>query len=540
MESRWVVGVVGALALALAVPAAPAAGAVPGAAEARGSEIAARRAAAAGVEWGPCPEGSGLSKPIVCGTVTVPVDYADPDGETIKLHLSRLPATGPTTERQGALLYNPGGPGGNGMSFPLYPARPGTELWQRLNRAYDLVGFAPRGVGPSAPVSCQDPEEFQRGPSPAPRQPSEAFKRRMNTEAAAYAKGCQADQGTRLAHFTTPNNARDLHTIRAALGEERLNYLGVSYGTYLGSVYATLFPEAVRRMALDSVVNPDPDLIWYESNLRQSLAFESRWSDWKRWVAEHHDVYGLGQAARDVQEKFDAALDAVAREPLRGGVGPKEVHSAFLSVTYTDKLWASMATALAEHSAGRHRHLAVAARPDPNEATEEENGNAVYTAVECSDAPWPTDWERWDRDHTELARVAPFETWDNAWMNLPCAHWPGPRAAPVDVAAPPGALPPVLLLAASQDAATPYEGAVETQRRLPGSVLVTERGAGQHGVAGGNACMDEHLETYLLTGRTPPPEAECAARAEPEPTYTRAAAKRTDITSPPLHGRYHG
>ncbi|WP_207957823.1 alpha/beta fold hydrolase, partial [Streptomyces sp. YIM 98790] len=504
--------------LAAAPPVLAAAAAGGDSAARRGAEAAAERAAAAGVDWGPCPPGENLPEPVECGTVTVPLDYADPDGETIGLHLSRLPASGPAGERQGALVYNPGGPGGNGMVFPLYPRYVSDPLWRDLNRVYDFVGFAPRGVAPSAPLSCQDPEEFTRGPNPAPVVPSFEYKLEMNRKAAAYAAGCHDSQGDRLAHFSTPAAARDLHVIRAALGERRLTYLGVSYGTYLGSVYATLFPGSVRRMVLDSVVNPDPSLIWYRSNLLQSRAFEFRWQDWKEWVAGHHEAYGLGESAAEVQRVFDDAREALAREPLGGTVGPKELHSTFLAVAYTERLWPALAEVLAAYREGDSEPLHRRARPATGPAAADaENGNAVYTAVECNDAPWPREWGRWDADHTAMAFIAPFETWENGWLNLPCAYWPLPYGAPVDVGVRPGELAPVLLLQSTEDAATPYAGAVETRRRLPGSALVVEEGSGEHGVAGGNDCVDALLTGYLVHGRTPAEHTACPARPAPEP-----------------------
>ncbi|MCE7083508.1 alpha/beta hydrolase [Streptomyces sp. ST2-7A] len=488
-------------------------------AEAAGARLAADRAERAGVAWGPCHPATRLPEPVECGTVAVPVDYADPSGDSLDLHLSRLPASGPADDRRGALLYNPGGPGGDGMAFPLYPLRLAAPVWRDLNTGYDMVGYAPRGVGPSAPVSCTDPEKFGRGPGVAPRAPSPEFKREMDRRAAEYAAGCPANRGEWAGAHTTPNNARDLYVLRAALGEERLNYLGASYGTYIGAVHATFFPEAVGRMVLDSVVDPDPAMIWYDNNLLQSLAFEHRWSDWKEWVARHHDVHGLGETAKDVQRAFDALRDAVDAEPLEGVVGSKEVHEAYLSVAYADAAWPGAAAALAAFAAGDPEPVLRASRPgtDPAGMVRRENYNAVYTTVECSDAPWPRSWERWDADHSLMARRAPFETWENAWLNLPCRHWAGPRVRPVEVGTAPGALPPVLLLQAERDAATPYRGAPELARRLPGSVLVTEEGAGNHGVTGGNACADALVRAYLLDGAAPAGDTVCAGRAEPQP-----------------------
>ena len=174
--------------------------------------------------------------------------------------------------------------------------------------------------------------------------------------------------------------------------------------------------------------------------------------------------------------------------------------------------------ALSAYLKGDPKPLIQQAGPHPEAVAEQENGNAVYTAIECNDAPWPTDWRVWDRDNTRLARVAPFETWDNVWTNLPCAYWPVPRQQPLDVQTSPGELPPTLIMAAERDAATPYAGALELHRRLSDSVLLTEQATGTHGIAGGtNPCVNGHLEAYLLEGRLPERRAACAPRPESVP-----------------------
>ncbi|MFD5430025.1 alpha/beta hydrolase [Streptomyces sp. NPDC127084] len=483
---------------------ATAATGVPGAAtplEDAGVRRAAARARTAGISFGPCPAVERLPAYVQCGTVDVPVDYAKPLDRQVPLTVSRVKAGGPATARQGSLIYNPGGPGGSAMYFPKASQWP---EWKRIAQAYDLIGYAPRGVGRSAPLSCQDPADFTKAPTQAPTSPSESYKQERIARAKAYARGCARSGGTDLRHLNSLNNARDLEVLRAALGEEELTFVGSSYGTYLGALYAVLFPGHVRRMVLDSVVDPSPDKIWYRNNLEQSLAFESRWADFRAWVARHHAVYGLGRTAAEVQHSYELARARVAHEPAGGKVGPEQLRSAFLRAAYFDDYWPRRAAALAKYLKGDPNDLIAVAAPDPAEAPEEENGNAVYTAVECNDAPWPTDWKVWDRDNTALARRAPFETWANVWMNLPCAYWPAPRQQPLDLRTAPGVLPPLLILAAERDAATPYTGALELHRRLGGSVLVTERDAGSHGIVGGaNTCVNGHVDAYLLEGRTP-------------------------------------
>ncbi|MFJ9037869.1 alpha/beta hydrolase [Streptomyces sp. NPDC102406] len=491
----------------------------PGAPETAGTAVAVRRAATTGIRFGACPAVEHLPAPVVCGTVSVPLDYAQPRGRQIKLTVSRVKASGKQAggkaARQGALVFNPGGPGGNGMYFPLVRAVP---AWKRIAAAYDLVGYAPRGVGRSAPLSCQDPKKAGKGPTQAPTHPSEAYKRQRVAQAKAYARGC-ATRNPGLRHYTTLNNARDLDVLRAALGERRLTFLGASYGTYIGAVYAHLFPSHVRRMVFDSAVDPDPDRIWYASNLEQSAAFERRWADFRAWVARHDAAYGLGTTPEEVQGAYERVRAELAREPAGGKVGPGQLQSAFLQAGYFDDYWPMRAQALSAYLKGDPKPLIGQAAPSGRTSAAAENSNAVYTAVECNDAPWPTDWRTWDRDATRLARVAPFETWGNTWMNLPCAYWSAPRQQPVDVRTAPGALPPTLILAAERDAATPYEGARELNRRLAGSALVTEWGAGTHGVAGGaNACVNRHLDAYLLAGKVPGRRASaCAPHPEPTP-----------------------
>ncbi|MFF3459810.1 alpha/beta hydrolase [Streptomyces sp. NPDC002730] len=509
-----------------ALVVAPAGGATTASAASHGTAVAAARAAAAGIAFGRCAEAEMLPDSIQCGTVKVPLDYAEPAGRQIELTVSRGKATGKPAEYQGAFIYNPGGPGASSMYFPMAAALP---EWKGIARAYDIVGYSPRGVGRSAPLSCIAPADFLKAPTPAPVQPSPSYKQERIAQAKAYAQGCARNAGQSLRHYTSLNNARDLEVLRAALGEQKLNFMGASYGTYFGALYATLFPSHVRRMVFDSVVNPATEQIWYRNNLDQSFAFESRWADFRAWVAKHDKTYHLGATPEAVARSYERVRARLAEKPAGGKVGPGELHAAFLAVGYYDGYWTRRADALSEYLKGNAKPLIDQAAPEAAEAREAENGQAVYTAVECNDAPWPTDWKVWDRDNSALARKAPFETWDNAWMNLPCAFWPAPRQQPLEVRTQRGALPPVLILAAQRDAATPYKGALELTRRLKGSVLITEEKAGTHGIGGGdNKCVNGYLEDYLLHGKTPVRRASCAPHPEPDPVSLdrRAASPR--------------
>jgi len=537
---------VGALIAGVAVPAALADGAhheasadrTGGAAEAHGAAVAAARAAKAGVDWGDCPAKWELKKPIQCGYVTVPVDYAHPHGRTIKLALDRTRSTGGKSERQGSLVYNPGGPGGSGMFFPQRVAEK-KPLWKKTSRAYDFVGFDPRGVGHSHPISCADPQEHAKAPKMDPVPDDEADKRAQRKLAKEYAHGCADRSDSLLPQMTTENTARDLDVIRAALGDKKLNYLGVSYGTYLGAVYGTLFPGHVRRMLVDSVVNPEPKQIWYENNLNQDVAFQTRWEDWTKWVAEHDDVYGIGDTPEKVQQQWKKLRVAAKKKPVGGVVGPNELLNYFQNAPYYDEMWAEVASVWSAYLKGDKSKLVKAAGPDMSDKAgnkESENGDAVYTAVECNDAKWPSSWAKWDRDNTRLHRKYPFLTWSNAWMNLPCATWPEKQHRPLDVHTGKG-MPPVLIMQSRRDAATPYPGAVELHKRFHGSTMVTERGAGSHGITDlKNPCLNKRVDAYLLHGdagkdttcgphEPPKPQKEAAAHTDRAPAAPGAAGR---------------
>ncbi|WP_225839476.1 alpha/beta hydrolase [Streptomyces sp. NK08204] len=487
--------------------------------EAVGAEIAAARAAKAGIDWQDCPADWGLETQIKCGWVTVPLDYAHPYGKQIKLAVDHILSTGTEQEHQGALVYNPGGPGGSGLRFPRRVVN-SAPVWVNIAKAYDFVGFDPRGVGHSAPISCVDPQEFVKAPKADPVPDTEADKTAQRKLAREYAEGCAERSGEMLPHMTTPNTARDLDVIRAALGEQKLNYLGVSYGTYLGAVYGTLFPGHLRRMVVDSVVDPSRKNIWYQANLGQDIAFEGRWKDWEDWVAANDAAFHLGTTRDAVQAKWLDLRATAKKNPIGGVVGPAELISFFQSAPYYDSAWVPVATVFSKYVAGNTQALVDAAAPNMADTAgniSAENGNAVYTAVECADAKWPTDWRKWDRDNTRLNQDYPFMTWANAWMNLPCATWPTKQLTPTDVRTHRG-LPPVLIVQSTRDAATPYQGAVELHHRFQGSRLITERDAGSHGVTGlVNPCINTRVDAYLIDGKLDTSDVTCAPHATPKP-----------------------
>ncbi len=460
------------------------------------------------------------STPVECATVQVPLDYAEPYGQRITLALNRIKGTvSPDHNHLGALLVNPGGPGASGRNLAKYVA---SALPKDVAARFDVIGFDPRGVGASKPsISCVDAERYYAAPRPDNVPHSKADESRLVDRAREYAEGCGNRWAWFLPYLTTENTARDMDAIRQALGEEKISYLGYSYGTYLGSVYATMFPERVRRLVLDSVV--DPKGVWYDANLAQDFAFDQRHRDFFGWVARHDDVYRLGRTQSAVNFAWYSMRNRLHEKPAGGVVGPSELDDVYTVGGYTNTLWPRLAQAFSDYvRKGGTDGLVAAFREQSGDLAQAENGYAVYLGVECRDAQWPRDWNRWRTDTLAVHSRAPFLAWPNAVYNAPCAFWPEPGGTPVAVGA--EKLPPVLLLQARRDPATPFGGALRERRLFPTASLVTEPG-GNHGVAlAGNTCADRYLADYLRDATLPArrasgrgPDATCPAQPEPRP-----------------------
>lgn len=303
--------------------------------------------------------------------------------------------------------------------------------------------------------------------------------------------------------------------MRRALGEQRISFLGYSYGTYLGAVYGEMFPNRVDRMVLDSSVNPDPSQIWYRNNLAQDVAAQERLGHFFDWIARYDEVYHLGTEREQVRQSWDG-IQQQLREAPRGPLGPSEFLDITFNALYGESAWPELARALADlHNAGDDRALVDQVTPMDADA---ENANAIYNAVECADAPWPRSRAEWERDSAELAEEHPMAAWYNSWTVAPCRVWDAPSQQPAEITG--AGLPPVLMFNSEHDVATPYEGAQEMHRSLPSSVLVTERDAGKHGVfaLAGNERADRIGAEYLTSGALPPGDVDVPAHPEPDPT----------------------
>lgn len=485
-----------AAALASPVTAAPAAATAP---------------TAPALRWTDCK--TPRHPTLQCASLKVPLDHDRPAGRQIALALTRVPHTSATS--RGPLLVNPGGPGGSGRALAGYIA---SALPKDVAGSFDVIGFDPRGVGRSEPaLDCGGGHFTPVRPDSVPldRATEQANLERVK----AFAESCQTKHADVLPYIGTVSAARDLEVLRTALGAPKLSYFGYSYGTYLGAVYARLHPDRVDRLVLDSVV--DPAGVWYEDNLAQDQAFDARHKAFLAWVARYDEKYRLGTDPARIEARWYEMRDALRTAPAGGKVGPSELEDTFMPGGYYNGYWPHLAEAFSAYAVDKDPKPLVSAY-ERFGAVEPSAGNSysVYTAVQCRDSAWPRNWNQWRADMWRTHAKAPFMTWNNAWYNAPCAFWPTEPLQAPDVTN--TELPQALLFQATEDAATPYEGAVSMKGKLKGAALVVEQGGGNHGIAlSGNKCLDEKLSAYLRTGKAA--DAGCPAQPAPTPAaVTRA------------------
>ncbi|MFC3574300.1 alpha/beta hydrolase [Streptomyces yaanensis] len=485
-------------------------------------------AQAAKLTWKKC--GNPKYPTLQCASVTVPLDYTDPHRQQITLALSRVPHTAKTY--QGPLLVNPGGPGGSGLTLAGFVA---SSLPKAVAAQYDVIGFDPRGVGKSEPALNCTPGYFNPvRPDSVPGTP--ALERANLTRVVSFARSCATKYARVLSYIDTISAARDMDAIRQSLGAEKVNYFGYSYGTYLGAVYAKLFPQRVRRLVLDSIV--DPTGVWYDDNIQQDYAFNDRHLAFLAWVAKHDATYRLGTDPARVEAKWYAMRAALAKNPAMKKVGASELEDTFVPGGYYNGYWPFLAEAFAAYVNDKNPGpLAEVHKSFGAVDASGENGYSVYASVQCRDASWPRDWGQWHKDTWAVYKKAPFMAWSNAWYNAPCLFMPTAPLRPVNLAN--DALPPTLLFQATDDAATPYRGGVTVHHLLRGSSLVVEQGGGNHGITlSGNACLDKYLAAYLTDGTVPHGRGEvdavCRKLPDPEPLSAKTASAGSRGST--LHG----
>ena len=472
------------------------------------------------ISWHKCSDPTLQHYGAQCGFVVVPLDYNNPHGQKIKLAVSRVKHTVPKSQYQGVMLVNPGGPGGSGLILSIL----GQFVPNHAGDAYDWIGFDPRGVGSSEPVlTCN--RFYFHGDRPPYIPRTKQIMNRWVARSKQYAADCQNSAHSALfGHIKTVDNARDMDSIRRALGQRQINYYGFSYGTYLGQVYATLFPGRVRRMVLDS--NVDPRKVFYRSNQAQDVAFQRTFDIYLGWIAKNHQFYHLGRTAKAVHREYWATVAMLDKHAARGILGGDEFTDVITNPAYYVYNWDSVAHAwqnlVNKHQPGQMIQYYQSANPTTAAG---DNGFAIYLGTQCTDASWPRSQARLNRDNWALNRKYPFLTWSNAWFNGPCAYWKYPHRMAVQVAGR-NVHVPVLLIDETFDPATPYEGSLYIRHIFPTASLIEGKNGTTHaGSLSGVACTDDTIARYLSTGAVPKRQhhngADKVCPPVPKPTPTK-------------------
>ena len=455
----------------------------------------------ASIAWSDCGDG------FQCGTLPVPLDYAAPGGQTLLVSVIRLPASDPAS-RIGSLVIEPGGPGESGTDFAREAAR--VLFSDAIRRRFDIVGFDPRGVNRSSPIRCSDDLDHFLAMDQTPDTPAELAT--LLDGEKTFVDGCERRNGAELPHVGTGDVVRDLDALRAALGDDRLTYLGFSYGTLIGSLYAQAYPKNIRAMVLDGAMDPSLDLA--EIGQAQAVAFEGDLHDFLAWC-------GASPAcAFRHKGKPGPALDALMRRlethPLPATsigserlVGPTYAWEAVTGAMYDRSSWPVLALALAAAEHGDGADLLLLSDPLSGRQPDGGYSNLVDSnmAVTCLDFPGPRDPAPYEAEARAWAKVAPHFGAYVAFSEIGCAFWPvAPIRTPAPVSAP-GA-PPILIVGSTRDPATPYPWAVALSHQLSSSVLLTRKGDGHTGYAV-SACVAAAADAYLLD-LTVPHDRTCA------------------------------
>jgi len=481
-----------------------------------GTNLAAQK-----LDWKDCPapseaEGGGTApSPLPggtrwqCATLRAPLDWNEPHGETIDIALIRAKAAGPG-KRIGSLIFNFGGPGGSGVtSLPAFASD-----YEPLRARFDLVSFDPRGVGRSAPVKCLSDAEldryFQQDATPDDAAETATYLR--NTE--TFNKACAKNSARILPHVRTTDVARDLDLMRQVLGDDKLYYFGISYGTELGGVYAHLFPRTVGRVVFDAVVDPTKDP--KQSALGQAKGFQQALENFANDCAAHLDDCPIGTSAQDVKDRIARFLKDLDSKPIPG-VPPRKLTqtaatNGIAQSLYSEAFWPYLTEGLEQAYDGDGRILLLLSDAMNGRDEDGHYSNVIPAngAVNCADDKPRYTVADVERSLPEFRAASPVFGDFLAWGMLSCTAWPVPGAADrPDVSAPGSA--PILVVGNTGDPATPYEGARNMARALGEGVGVelTYHGQGHGAYDSGNQCVQRTVNAYLLEGKVPKDGAVC-------------------------------
>ncbi len=464
------------------------------------------------LQWGDCSGvSSAQTKQTVCSWVQVPIDYADPEAGTTRLRVLKVPATGTS---QGSMLVNPGGPGGSAVD---YAALADYIVSGSVRRAFDVVGFDPRGVGYSEPIVCVDAARVDEMLGMDPTPDDEAEFEQLEQSNKAFGEACESKYPKILGHVSTLDAAKDMDIMRAVLGQEKLTYLGKSYGTSIGATYAGLFPQRVGRMVLDGAIAPD--LTNEQLNLGQAVGFERATRAYVQSCTSEGDC-PLGtnvesgiKSLQGLLKKLDSAPIAVEGDPRVTKLTEGWASIGLAYAMYEESTWDELTDALrsAQHGDGTGLFsLAKTYADRSSDGSYPGNIMQVITAVNCLDrGSERQDFGQMQTLAGEFAKKAP--TWGPfmVWGASSCAEWPiKPVGEPQKVTA--AGSGPIVVVGTTRDPATPYEWAQQLADQLENGHLVTYDGDGHTAYLRSNACVDRTVDAYLLKGTVPADNLKCS------------------------------
>ncbi|GHF49030.1 proteinase [Kitasatospora xanthocidica] len=513
----------GTSAPAAASPAATPAPTAPATAKATGeADPALKPFYGQQIAWAACPADPKAAKikidtsELQCGKLHVPLDYANPATDAIDLALIKYPAAKPS-QRVGSLMVNPGGPGGSGIEMVEYGAK---DFIGTLHNRFDVIGFDPRGTGQSAPIVCYDDKQHDAAEQEdEPLDPAERKAAHVK-QSTDHAAACQARSGRLLPFVGTRNTARDLDVLRAVVGDKKLNYLGISYGTYLGALYAEEFPKNTGRLVLDGAVDPAQDTL--DHGVDQQVGFEKSFERFAADCVENHAAEcPLGKDKATAAKKAADFLDGLHDNPLTAKDGRKLgrdlAWTGTIQMLYGDEKssWQYLRVGLGMAMQMKRADLLLAFADDYN--GRDENGHyspmeEANGAIGCADAarPAPTPEHAKaavDRLLAEAPLLSRGVTVDD-YSEPGCAYWPfKTQEKPHPIRAEGSA--PILVVGSTGDPATPYASAESLAKGFANATLLTRVGEGHGAFGKGNTCIDRALEDYLTEGTMPATGTRC-------------------------------
>lgn len=453
------------------------------------------------VDWTPC------ETDFSCATIKVPMDYSKPDGGSIDIAALKLSTKG---TRQGSLFINPGGPGGSGYDFVKDAGA--THFSEKLRANYDIVGFDPRGVKRSAPVTCLTDQERDASRAKIYALDTDAGLAEALADSQVIAAKCEAKTGPVLGQIDTVSSARDLDILRAALNDTKLNYMGFSYGTFLGSTYASMFPDSVGRMVLDGAM--DPSLSYEELTSGQAIAFEKALRAYVERCLQTSGCPLTGSVDAGIRQIQDL-IAAVETTPMRAAdgrpVSASTLVTGMIVPLYNDDNWPLLTQSLAallKNDATPFLRLADFNAEREPDGSYSSNSTFAFTAINCLDYPMVTDTAGMRADEQQLRADSPTFGKYFAYGGTNCKDWPYKSVrtpAPVDYTG----STDIVVIGTTGDPATPVEWASSLRKQLGRASLLTWQGEGHTAYGRSNDCIGSAVDGYLVEGRTPADNTVC-------------------------------